>query len=317
MTLALAAGIDAGKSHLDVSIAPSGRAWRVPNVAKGIATLVAALSRAQVHRVVLEAIGPYAIGVVRALAEAGFDVSVVNPKRIKAFRQAEGRRAKTDRLDAALIARFALLMSDTLRPLPTEDQLAAKALATRRRQLVEFIAMEKTRLKQASDAGIADSHRATIAMLSQERKRIEADLEARLSRDPDLAAKRDLLISIPGIGPQVATVLLTDLPELGTIDRRAIASLAGLAPHISQSGNAPPRAAISGGRNCVRAALYLAALAATRAKGAGPFNAEYKAMRAAGKPAKVALIAIARKLLTIANSLAKQRRPYDPNISRP
>jgi transposase len=310
MTLAVAAGIDAGKNFLDIAIAPSGRAWRVPNAAQGIAKIVRVLGQAQVRRVVLEAVGPYAAALIRALAAAGFEVGLVNPRRIKAFRDAEGRRAKTDRLDAALIARFALLMSDALRPLPSDDQLAAKALATRRRQLVEFIAMEKTRLKQANDPTIAASHRMTIVILSEERKRIEAALDAHIAHDLDLTDKHVLLRSIPGIGALVATVLLTDLPELGTIDRRAVASLAGLAPHPNQSGSNPGRSAIGGGRPCVRTALYMAALAASRAK--GPFATEYKSMRDAGKPAKVALIAIARKLLVIANAVLKERQPHRP-----
>jgi len=308
MGISIAAGIDAGQKFLDVGFAPSGKGFRVPNAAAGIARIVARLVEAGVRRVVLEAIGPYAQRLVQALGLAGFDVGVVNPRRIKAFRDAEGRRAKTDRLDAGLIARFALTMTQAFRPLPSDDQIALKALSLRRRQLVEMIAMEKTRLKQASQPLLIDSHRKAIADLSQARAAIEAELASRLKADPDLAATLAILTSIPGVGVAIASLLATDLPELGQTDRKAIASLAGLAPHISQSGNAPPRAAIAGGRPCVRAALYMAALVAVRHD--PQRKAEYQAMRQAGKPAKVALVAVARKILVTANALVKTRSPH-------
>jgi len=262
--LACAAGIDVGQRFLDIGLAPSGRTFRVPNAADGITAIVKRLTQAGVGRVVLEAIGPYAQRLIAALSVAGFEVGVVNPRRIKAFRDAEGRRAKTDRLDARLIARFALAMTDAIRPLPSADQLALRALSTRRRQLTEMIAMEKTRLKQAAEPLLLDSHRATIADLTHQCALIEAELARRIAGDDELARTLKILKSIPGIGERVATVLVTDLPELGRSDRKAIASLAGLAPHISQSGNAPPRAAIAGGRPCVRTALYMAALVASR-----------------------------------------------------
>jgi transposase len=315
MGLACAAGIDVGKSFFDVGLAPTGKTFRVPNAPRGVAVIVDRLTRLNIRRVVLEAIGPYAAVLIAALRSGGFEVGVVNPRRIKAFRDAEGRRAKTDRLDAGLIARFALTMSDTVRPLPSPDQLAAKPLATRRRQVVEMIAMEKTRLKQASDPLIIDSHRATIAALTTERRRIETELERRVEADAELARNRQILISIPGIGKQVAAVLLTDLPELGGIDRRAIASLAGLAPHPQQSGILQDRPHIAGGRPCVRAALYMAALAACRADPAA--RQAYSAMRQSGKPAKVAIIATARKLLVLANALIKANKLFDPNHISP
>ncbi len=305
--LTIAAGIDAGQRFLDVGFAPSGKTFRVPNLADGIATIVERLTQEGVKRVVLEAIGPYAQRLVAVLAAAGFEVGVVNPRRIKAFRDAEGRRAKTDRLDARLIARFALTMSEAVRPLPSVEQLELKALSMRRRQLTEMIAMEKTRLKQAAQPLMIESHRAAIASLAAECKRIETELARRVAEDPELTRVFAILKSIPGIGDRVATVLVTELPEIGQRDRKAIASLAGLAPHISQSGNAPPRAAIAGGRPCVRATLYMAALVAARHH--PQMKASYKAMRQA-KPAKVALIAIARKLLVTANALVKNNTLY-------
>lgn len=306
-TLACAAGIDVGRDYLDVAVAPAGRARRVPNEASGIASLVHHLRGLGVRRVALEAIGPYAARLIRALADAGFELGIVDPRRIKAWRAVEGRRAKNDRLDAELMARFALTVPDIVRPVPEPQMLRIRALSSRRRQIVEMIAAEKTRLKQAVDEIIAASHRQTIALLTVQRGAIESELTASLQA-AGKAALAALLQTAPGVGPTVAMTLLADLPELGTLDRRAIASLAGLAPHISQSGVGPGRAAISGGRPCVRAALYLAALSAIRSQHG--FKAEYHAMRAAGKPAKVAIVAIARKLVTILNQMARDKTPW-------
>jgi transposase len=310
MSHSVTAGIDAGQRFLDVGFAPSSKTFRVANTAEGIATLVERLAKAEVKRIILEAIGPYAQRLIQTLVLSGFEVGVVNPRRIKAFRDAEGRRAKTDRLDAGLIARFALAMNDAIRPLPSSEQLALKALSLRRRQLTEMIAIEKTRLKQAVEPLLIASHHIAIDDLTAECRRIEDELAQRLAQDPEMKRIFDILTSIPGIGTRVASVLITDLPEIGKTDRKAIASLAGLAPHISQSGNAPPRAAIAGGRPCVRAALYMAALVAARRN--PTLKTDYDAMRAAGKPGKVALIAIARKLLVTANALVKKNQMFQP-----
>ncbi|GAB4375692.1 MAG: IS110 family transposase [Kiloniellaceae bacterium] len=260
---------------------------------------------------VLESIGSYGARLVRVLAEAGLEVGVVDPKRIAALRLAEGRRAKTDRLDAALIARFALIMSDAARPVPGPKAMEIRALSTRRRQLVEMIAMEKTRLKQALDAEIADSCRRAIAQLAEERSRIESRLHDELLAMPEGRERARLLQTIPGIGPVIAMTLLADLPELGSLDRKAIASLAGLAPHPNQSGTRTGSAHIQGGRPCVRAALYMAAVTGARSdKG---FKAEYQALRHAGKPAKVALIAIARRIVVAANVIVRTGQSWTKN----
>ena len=310
-----AAGIDVGKNFFDVGLAPGGQTFRFANAPQGVTAVINRLRRANVRRVVLEAIGPYAAALIAALRQHDFEVGVVNPRRIKGFREAEGRRAKTDRLDASLIARFALSMTDIARPLPDADQLALKALATRRRQVVEMIAMEKTRLKQAAEPLIIESHRDAIAALTLQRQKLETEIAQRIAQDPTLARRKEILVSVPGIGEQVATVLLTELPELGTIDRRAIASLAGLAPHPHQSGAFNGRPQIAGGRPCVRTALYMAGLAACRAN--PPARQSYKAMRKTGKPAKVAIIATARKLLVLANILIKNGQTFDPARTNP
>jgi transposase len=311
MTAALAAGVDVGRDYLDVAIAPQGRAFRAPNTAGGVETILARLRRAGVRKVVMESIGSFGARLVRTLAEAGFEVGVVDPRRIKALRLAEGKRAKTDRLDAELIARFALAMQDAARPVPSAQAFQIRALSTRRRQLVEMAAMEKTRLKQTLDPQIAASCRTIISALAQERARIEAGLDTLLAAEPANPRRRQLLQTIPGVGPAISATLLADLPELGRLDRRAIASLAGLAPHPSDSGTRSGHAHIQGGRPCVRTALYIAAVSAARSDNG--FKAEYRALRAAGKPAKVALVAIARKLVVAANGMLKADRPWLPN----
>lgn len=311
MTAALAAGVDVGRDYFDVAFAPQGRTFRAPNTPGGVETILARLRRAGVRKVVMESIGSFGARLVRALAEAGFEVGVVDPRRIKALRLAEGKRAKTDRLDAELIARFALAMQDAARPVPSAQAFQIRALSTRRRQVVEMAAMEKTRLKQSLDPQIAASCRTIIAHLAEERARIEAELDTLLAAQPANPRRRQLLQTIPGVGPAISATLLADLPELGSLDRRAIASLAGLAPHPSESGTRSGNAHIQGGRPCVRTALYIAAISAARSdKG---FKAEYQALRAAGKPAKVALIAIARKLVVAANGMLKADRPWQTN----
>ena len=308
MTTCCAAGIDVGRDFFDVGLAPSGQVFRIANGPKGVEAVVARLRRVGVVRVVLESIGGYAARLVRALADAGFQVGVIDPKRIRALRIAEGRKAKTDRLDARLIARFALIMQDAARPVPSAKAFEIRALSTRRRQLVEMAAMEKVRLKQTLDEAVAASCRQIIAFLTDERARVEGLLQAELLTAADGAARSRLLQTIPGVGPAVSMTLLADLPELGSLDRKAVASLAGLAPHPNQSGTRTGQAHISGGRPCVRAALYMAAVSATRSD-AG-FKREYLAMRQAGKPAKVALIAIARKIAVAANSKLKAHQPW-------
>lgn len=302
------AGIDAGKFFLDLGFQPAAKGLRCANDPAGIQSVIDALRRRGVVRVALEAIGPYAQPLVTALAAAGFSVALVDPRRIKAFRTAEGLIAKTDRLDAGLIARFAARMSEHLRPAPEPEQIALKALSTRRRQLSALIAMEKTRLKQALDPLVADSHRVVIATLEAACAAVETALEQRIAADPALARKRAILTSIPGIGARIAGVLITDMPELGRLDRKAAASLAGLAPHPSQSGAGPGRHAIAGGRPCLRAAFYMAGMVAARACPA--FRAPYRAMREAGKPAKVAIVATGRRLVVLANALIREDKTF-------
>src|SRR5579863_2493821 len=304
INMTLSAGVDVGSAWLDVGFHPFARPIRARNNETGVGTIVAALRERGVGKVALEAIGGYARKLVAALIEAEVKVFVVNPRRIKAFRDAEGLRAKTDKLDASLIARFAHAMAHELRPLPDAEQAILKALSTRRRQLTESIAIEKTRLKQAFDPLVLESCRDMIVFLEQKRQLIERDLDRRIDAEDRMARRRAILSSIPGIGARISSLLVVEMPELGAIDRKAVASLAGLAPHPSQSGLSPGRNAISGGRPCVRAAFYMAALVATRSN--SKFKSVYRDLRNAGKPAKVALIAVARRIATLANALIRQ-----------
>ncbi|MCJ2032616.1 IS110 family transposase [Methylobacterium sp. J-068] len=308
LSLVPVAGIDVGKHVLDLGFHPAARPLRCANTPAGIERLIDALRQRGVLRVALEAIGPYAHPVTTALAGAGFAVALVDPRRVRAFRTAEGQIAKTDRLDAALIARFARRMPEHLHPAPEPDQVRLKALSTRRRQLTELIAMEKTRLKQALDPLVADSHRAVIETLEGACAAIEAELDQRIGADPALARKRAILTSIPGIGRRIATVLITDMPELGRLDRKAAASLAGMAPHPTQSGAHPGRHAIAGGRPCLRTAFYMAGMVAARTCPA--FKAPYRAMRDAGNPAKLAIAAPGRRLAVPPNPPIPAAKPF-------
>jgi transposase len=226
----LSAGVDVGSTWLDLGFHPFAKPIRARNSEAGIETIIAALRERGVAKVALEAIGGYGRKLVAALIEADLNVFVVNPRRIKAFRDAEGLIAKTDKLDAGLIARFAHAMAHELRPLPDAEQAVLKALSTRRRQLTESIAIEKTRLKQAFDPLIVESCREMIAILEDKRRLIEADLDRRIDAQDRMARRRAILSSISGVGAHISALVVVEMPELGAIDRKAAASLAGLAP---------------------------------------------------------------------------------------
>jgi transposase len=311
MTELCVAGIDVSKARLDVFLLPQRTRLDFSNAPRGIGALGRQLARHGVERVVLEATGGLEYPVARALCDAGLSVARVQPGRVKAYRSFLGRRAKTDALDAELMARFALAMSeDDIHPLPSAQQDAIRSLAARRRQLVDLLVQEKNRLKAARDPLVLDSLKSVIAGLGTERKRIETALEDAIARDAQCRQRSALLRSIPGIGPVVATVLITDLPELGQLNRHQAASLAGLAPHPQHSGTALRQSHIGGGRACVRTALYMAALSASRSNPS--FKAFYRQLVASGKPHKLAMTAVARKLVVLANAIVKQNAPWKP-----
>lgn len=314
MTAQCVAGIDVSKARLDVFVLPQRRALGFSNAAQGIGALTRQLQRQGVERVVLEATGGLEYPVARALSDAGLVVSRVQPGRVRAYRTVLGRRAKTDALDAELIARFALAMPDEeIRSVPSEKAEAIRSLSARRRQLVDLLVQEKTRLKMMRDPIVLESIKTVIAGLRAERNRIEAALAKAIGADAEISRKSDLLHTIPGIGPVVATVLITDLPELGTLNRHQAGSIVGLAPHPQRSGTSVHGDHISGGRACVRTALYMAAVSATRCN--PPFKAFYKRLIEDGKPRKVAIVAVARKLIVLANTIIKTDTPWNPRLA--
>jgi transposase len=309
MTAHSVAGIDVSKARLDVFVLPQRQALGFANAAQGIVTMREQLQARGVRHVVLEATGGLEYPAARALADAGIAVQRVQPGRVRAFRTVLGRKAKTDALDAELIARFALAMGhDDSRNLPSEQAEAIRSLSARRRQLVDLLVQEKTRLKMMRDPRVGESLRIVIAALKSERVRIEAQLADAIAKDDAVRRRCELLQSIPGIGTVVATVLTTDLPELGTLNRHQAASIAGLAPHPNRSGTSVQGDHIGGGRACVRTALYMAALSATRCN--PPLKVFYKDLIASGKPRKVALVAVARKLIVLANAIVKADQPW-------
>ena len=300
------AGIDVGKSFLDLGFEPAARPLRVTNDAAGIAALSEALRRRGASRVAIEAIGPYAWPLTATLVAEGFEVGIADPRQVRAFRIAEGRIAKTDRLDAGLIARFARTMPNRLRPAPTRSDCAQGAFhppaaADRAHRHGEDPPRPGLRRRDRSQ-------RAVIAALEAACAEVERRLEAAIAADPALARKREILVSIPGIAARIAGVVIADMPELGTLDRKAAASLAGMAPHPDQTGPLPGRNAIAGGRPCLRTAFYMAGMVAARCD--PQFKAPYRAMREAGKPPKVAIVATGRRLVTIANALIREDNTF-------
>ena len=302
-------GIDVAKATLDLAIRPTGEAWQVPNAEPAIPALVARLRALAPTRIVLEATGGFEHAVVAALAAAGLPVVVANPRQVRDFGRACGQLAKTDRIDAALLARFAERVQPALRPLPDAAAQALDALLTRRRQLLEMLTAERHRLGFARGPIRRDIAR-HIRWLEKRVTDVDRELGAAIQASPVWRATEDLLRTVPGIGPVVSRTLLGELPELGQLNRKQIAALVGVAPHARDSGTLRGKRMVWGGRAAVRAVLYMGALVAAQ------FNpvirAFYQRLRAAGKPAKVALTACMRKLLIILNAMVRTGRPWRP-----
>jgi transposase len=294
-------GIDVSGDFLDAFDHPGGRSRRFGNDRQGIAALIGWARRLGAF-VVLEATAPCDRLLVRALETAGLGFHRANPGRARDFARSIGRLAKTDRVDARMLAAYgaAVPLRPTV-PVPPE-RLALQGLMARRDQLVAMRKAERIRLKAAPDPFVADSIKAMIVAFDEAIEKIEQRIERTVAQSPDLAGRKAVLRSVPGIGPVAAGVLLAGLPEIGQIDRRAVAALAGLAPIARDSGTMRGRRHVRGGRKRIRDALYMAALAAVRTQ---PWKPIYQAMRDAGKPPKLALIAIARKLLVSLNALMR------------
>jgi transposase len=306
-------GIDVAKAWLDVARDGEERVERLPNDAEGIAALVATLVARTPQLVVLEATGGHETAVTASLVAAGLAVAVVNPRQVRDFAKATGQLAKSDTLDARVLALFAARVQPTPRPLPDAVAQDVAALLARRRQLLEMRTAEQHRRPSLAPRlrPALDAH---VVWLSQQLAELDGELDRTLRDSPVWQEKEDLLRSIPGIGPVVARTLLGELPELGRLDRWEVAALAGVAPLNQDSGRRQGKRRTWGGRAPVRAALYMAAVTATRCNPA--IRALYTRLCDAGKPAKVALVACMRKLLTIANAILRDGIPWSPHAAR-
>lgn len=301
-------GIDVSKETLDVYIRPDERVHQFANSEEGISSLLGCLENLNPTLVVVEATGGYERAVVAALSVAKMALSLVNPKRVRDFAKALGYLAKTDAIDARILSEFAARVRPVARPLADADTLKLQALLTRRNQLIGMRTMEKNRLAAVKERAIRRSVEAVLRTLEKEIGRADDDLDAAIQACPIWAAKDELLQSIPGIGPVVSRTLLAALPELGTLSRGQVAMLAGVAPINRDSGTYKGKRMILGGRAVVRSVLYLASQPAKR--GNGMLQAFSDRLKSAGKAPKVIRVAIARKLLIIANAVLRDNRPW-------
>ena len=302
-------GIDVSKARLDVHVEPGGTAFAVSRDSAGLAELVERLAHEDMTCIAVEATGGYERVVAAELATAGLPVVVVNPAQVRAFAQALGERAKTDPIDAAVIARFTAAVRPEVRALRDEDTTRLADLVARRRQIVAMITAETQRLNRAS-ARTARSIKRPITALQRELSDVDGDIDAAIQDSPVWRAREGLLTSVPGVGRVVARTLTAELPELGRLTRRQIAALVGLAPWTRQSGQWRGKSFIGGGRGPVRSALYMAALTAARCK--GPLKDFTDQLIARGKAKKVALIARARKILVTLNAIVRDQKPCKP-----
>ena len=303
------AGIDVSKAQLDVALLHAQEELQFGNDPAGIEQLVKHLKTLEIDLVVTEATGGYETAGATALAAAGLRVAVVNPRQVRDFAKATGRLAKTDRIDARLIAAFGEAIKPEIRPLADEETRELDGLLVRRTQLVAMKVQESNRLSLAQSA-MRKGIKKHIAWLEQEIDRLDIDLTAALRKSPAWRAKDELLQSFKGIGPLSSGTLMVGLPELGQLDRRAIAALVGLAPFNNDSGKMRGRRSIYGGRSRVRAMLYMATTSAIRFN---PVIREfYQRLTARGKPHKVAMVACMRKMLTILNAMMRQSTPWTP-----
>ena len=308
-------GIDVSKAALDGFVRPSGQAFRYPNGPDGIAALVAFLQPLAPTLVVLEATGGYEIPLAAALATAGLAVAVVNPRQVRDFARATGTLAKTDALDAAVLAHFGQAIRPLPRPLPDAQVRSLDALMARRRQLLEMLTMERNRLGGCVDAAVRADLEAHIQWLTGRLEQAEQDLKALVQASPAWREKDELLQSIPGVGPVVSRTLLAALPELGRLSNKEAAALAGVAPYADDSGTRQGRRHVRGGRAEVRSVLYMAALTAVRYN--EPLRTFKERLAKAGKAAKVILTAVARKLVVLANALLRSGQPWSERHAQP
>lgn len=304
-------GIDVSKDQLDVSLRPSGEIWTVENGPGAIEDLAVRLSEIEPVLTVMEATGGFEAGVAAALAGAGLPVVVANPRQVRDFARSTGQLAKTDRIDAGILALFGERIRPEARPLPDEEAQLLNALLTRRRQLIEMITAEKNRWKFAP-AKLGRSISKHIDWLEKQLDRVDRDIDGMIQESPVWRAKDELYRGVPGVGPVLSRMLIGCLPELGLVSNKEIAALVGVAPLARDSGKMRGKRMVWGGRMPVRNALFMATLTATRYN---PVIRDfYVRLKAAGKPPKVALTACMRKLLVILNSMDRTGTAWNPPI---
>ena len=307
---AIYVGIDVSKNRLDVHVRPSGQAFAVARDGKGLGELLDRLREVAPTLIAVEATGGFETIVAAAVAGAHLPLAVVNPAQVRHFAQAVGKRAKTDPIDAAVIARFAEAVKPEPRELPDEAERLLAELVSRRVQLIEMLVAERQREKRATAVRVRKSLARHIAALEKELPVIDRDIDTMVRGSPIWREKEDLLVTFPGVGNTLARTFLADIPELGRLTRRQIASLAGVAPFTRQSGQWKGRSMIAGGRPITRSATFLAALSASRCNPV--LRAFYQRLLAVGKPKMVALIAVARKILVILNAMLRDKQPWLP-----
>ncbi len=312
MTASPMVGVDVAKDRLDVAVRPSGEAWSEANDDAGVRALVARLRPLGPALIVCEATGGFERAAIAALAAAGFPVVVANPRQVRDFARATGQLAKTDQLDAAILALFAERVRPTPRPLPDAAAQLLDAVLTRRRQLLEMLVAEKNRLGFALNKPLHRGIQAHIRWLERQLDDVTKELAGLIEASPVWRAKDDLLQSVPGVGPIVSSTLLGELPELGTLSHKQIAALVGVAPLARDSGTLRGKRLVWGGRASVRTALFMAAMCGRRWN--PTLKAFYERLKAAGKPTKVALIACARKLLTILNAMMRDQSRWTSHV---
>jgi transposase len=301
------AGVDVSKDRLDVCILPEVEAFAVANDPEGIDSLLGRLQAARAELAVLEATAGYERPLAAAIAAAGIAVAVVNPRQARDFAKATGRLAKTDRIDAEILARFAAAVEPLPSVIPDEEARALQYILARRRQLLSMLVAEKNRLLMAPES-VAKRIRAHVRWLEKELSRTDRDLDEAIRESEAWRRNEALLRSVPGVGPVLARTLLAELPELGTLSHKRLSALVGVAPFNRDSGMLRGKRAVWGGRAHVRAALYMGALVAVRHN---PVLEEfYGRLLSAGKPKKVALVACMRKLLAILNAMLRDRAPW-------
>jgi transposase len=305
-------GVDVAKAELEIVVRPSGTRWSVANTAAGHTTLVDGLQPLRPEVIVLEATGGYERDVAAALAAAGLPVVIVNPRQVRHFAKALGQRAKSDPIDAEVLALFGERMQPEVRPLPDEATQELAALLLRRRQLGDMLVAEKNRLGLARKA-VRKSLKKHIAYLERELKITESELQAQIEASDVWRARDEILQSVPAVGPITARSLAGELPELGKVRDKEVAALVGVAPFADDSGSVHGKRAIAGGRASVRKVLYMATLVATRHNVV--IRTFYLRLLAKGKPKKVAIVACMRKLLIILNAMVRDGRKWDETLA--